>query len=64
MSLFGDKQAMLDHGVPYRVAPAYDFQRRPAGEPYDYERSIFHRANFGNWQRNVAEFLKLSAETR
>lgn len=57
LQFVADKKGLLDRGVPFRVAPAYDFLRRPIDEPCDYERSLFHRARFSEWQTNVAGFL-------
>jgi LmbE family N-acetylglucosaminyl deacetylase len=57
----GRMNAMLTHGEPYRVATDYNFLERPAGEPCGYERSGVHRADFRDWQREVARFLNETA---
>ena len=59
MGLVADKQALLDHGAPYRLSPAYDFRQRLSDEPCDYEKSFFHHASFQEWQKNVTDFLKM-----
>lgn len=56
MGLAADKQALLDHGAPYRRAPAYDFMHRPSHEPCDYEKSWFHHARFQTWQKAIVDF--------
>lgn len=60
MEFVARKNGLLDRGVPYRVAPAYDFLQRPTSEPCDYERSLTHHARFSDWKKSVEEFGRSS----
>jgi LmbE family N-acetylglucosaminyl deacetylase len=59
LALFADRKSLEEHGVPYRMTPQDDFLRRPAHEPCEYEKSMFHHAKFQDWQSNVRKFLSL-----
>lgn len=56
MEFVTDKQAIINRGVQYRIAPPFDFLKRPTDEVCDYEKSLFHPAKFADWQASVREF--------
>jgi hypothetical protein len=58
MEFVARKNGLLERGVPYRVAPTYDFMQRPASEPCDYERSFTHHAKFSDWQKSIEGFSR------
>jgi LmbE family N-acetylglucosaminyl deacetylase len=58
MSLGRFKKDLLERGCAYRVVPQYDFLRRPADEPCEYESSLTHRAKWADWQREITQFVQ------
>lgn len=58
LSIAGRRKVLLARGEPFRIAPDYDYLKRPVSERCGYEVSGLHRAKFVDWLGAVAPFLR------
>jgi len=58
MNAMIDKKKLMKDGEPYRVAPKYDYLKRPVEEKLGYEINPRNPVTFEDWRKAAEAFLK------